>query len=604
MKKPAPKSISVKWVTNRLKERFSSVLKTGLKDNTPAQKILTLLISAILFFGVTILFRQFFNVMSVFGIRPSALPPTFGLMFGFFGVLGCAIGNIAADLTAGYAPLVIILGFIAQFTYGILPYVMWRAVDELKKAPFQPVRFDRAEYVFRYIAIILINAVITSVFLGSVMHGLRVSTFISTSTLMLLLNNFVFCVVLGLPIIILVGKRDLKINRKGLTMNERLVLIFLVSGIISGLLIGIFAVIELTYSILDPVTMWMRIYFYITINLFIFYMIAVVFLWYCEKKITIPVETISQIAKNFVGDGKEKKDSKAVVAECEKLIGGGTNLSEAGILAQAFKKMALDIDAYINNLTAVMSENERIATELNVARQIQADMLPKFFPAFPWRDEFEVYATMQPAKEIGGDFYDFFLVDDDHLCVVIGDVSGKGIPAALFMVIAKNLINNRAANGEEPEKVFKNVNNQLCEGNENAMFVTAWLGVFEISTGKVIFVNAGHNPPLIMRRNGAGEYLNMQKSLMLAGMGGTNYKQAEFQLCRGDTLFLYTDGVTEANNVKGELYGSKRLLDALGNMSNLSPQNILGGLKSDIEEFTEGEPQFDDIAMLALRVKA
>ncbi|MCL2285965.1 MAG: SpoIIE family protein phosphatase [Firmicutes bacterium] len=568
------------------------------------KKIQTTLLSAILFFVITLLFRQFFNILSVMGIRPSALPPVLGLMFGPFAVLGCAIGNFIADIVSGYSLLISVLGFVAQFIYGLLPYLMWRTVDELRNRPSHPVRLNKSKYVLRYILIVIINAIITSAFLGSIKQSISISSLISTATLMLLLNNFVFCIVLGIPMLIIINMKNLKANRLSLSMNERLVLVFLVSGIISGVLIGVFAVVELTYAITDPVAMWMRIYMYIAVNLLGFYMIAVVFLWYCEKNITVPVEAITNIAKSFVGDGQEKKDSSSIIAECERLITGKENsLSEAGILAQAFKKMTHDIDDYIRHLTAVMSENERIATELNVASQIQADMLPKIFPAFPGRDEFEVFAIMQPAKEVGGDFYDFFLIDDDHLCIAIGDVSGKGISAALFMVIAKTLINNRARSGEEPKVVFTNVNNQLCEGNENAMFVTAWIGVFEISSGKLTYVNAGHNPPLIKKANGSCEYFQVQKSIVLAMINGVQYRQAEIQLNCGDTLYLYTDGVTEAHNVAGELYGQERLITAIDNIPDLVTKDILDYIKSDVDNFAAGVPQFDDIAMLMLSVK-
>jgi len=562
------------------------------------------ILTTIVFFITTMLFREFFNVMSVMGIRPSALPPVLGLVFGPFGVLGCVLGNLIADIVSGYAPLMIILGFVAQCTYGILPLLMWRAFNELKKKPLQPIRLNKSNFVLRYIIIVSINAIITSSFLGSIMQSLGISSFVSTTTLMLLLNNFVFCIVLGIPIIVAVSIYKLKFSKMSLSMNERMVLIFLLASIISGLLIGIFVVVELSYAIADPVTMWMRIYMYVAINLLGFYVIAIAFLRYCEKNITIPVETITKVARNYISDDKERKESTTIIAECEKLISNKNgNLSEAGILAQAFKQMALDIDAYIDHLTAVMSENERIATELNVARQIQSDILPQNFPAFPERDEFKIYATMQSAKEIGGDFYDFFLIDNDHLCIVIGDVSGKGIPAALFMVTTKTLINNCARSGEDPKNVFANVSNQLCEGNENAMFVTAWLGILQISTRKVIYVNAGHNPPIVKKRDGSCEYLKTRRGLMLAGMIGTKYVQEELQLDRGDLLFLYTDGVTEANNLEAILYGQERLLVSLTNVSNATPFSILDYLKSEIDNFADGAPQFDDIAMLALSIE-
>ena len=281
--------------------------RESLLKHATLNKTLITVISGILFFVTTMLFRQHFNIMAVMGIRPSALPPVFGLMLGPFGVLGCAIGNLAADIVSGYSVLVSALGFVAQFTYGILPYLMWKSFDELRNKPSTPVNFINAGNVIRYVVIILINAVIMTAFLGSIIHNLGASRFISNPTLMLLLNNIVFCIVIGIPIIILMSAIKSGIKGISLSMNERLVLIFLVAGIVSGGIIGIFVVRELSYAIADPVTMWMRIYMYIAINLIAFYMIAIVFLLYCERKITIPVESIADIARSFVsGDGERK----------------------------------------------------------------------------------------------------------------------------------------------------------------------------------------------------------------------------------------------------------------------------------------------------------
>jgi sigma-B regulation protein RsbU (phosphoserine phosphatase) len=275
---------------------------------------------------------------------------------------------------------------------------------------------------------------------------------------------------------------------------------------------------------------------------------------------------------------------------------------EIEALADAFNTMTRKLREYIENLSKVTAEKERVSTELNIAAQIQSDMLPRRFPAFPERGEFDIHASMQPAKEIGGDFYDFFLIDDDHLCVVIADVSGKSVPAALFMVIAKTLINNHARAKEEPQEVFTKVNGQLHEGNETSMFVTAWMGVLTISTGEMTFVNAGHNPPLLKRAGGTYEYLKTKKGFVLAGMEGFQYKQLDMRLGKGDTLFMYTDGVTEANNPADELYGEKRLQDSLNRFSELPVSELLPRIREDVERFTEGNPQFDDITMLALRM--
>ena len=208
-------------------------------------------------------------------------------------------------------------------------------------------------------------------------------------------------------------------------------------------------------------------------------------------------------------------------------------------------------------------EKERIGAELNVATQIQADMLPSIFPAFPERKDFDIYATMDPAKEVGGDFYDFFLIDGDHLGMVMADVSGKGVPAALFMVIAKTLLKNSTMKGGQPADIVAEVNNQLCEGNEAQLFVTAWLAVLELSTGRGVAVNAGHEHPCLRRAEGSFELVKYRHSPALATMEGIPFRQHEFRLQPGDTLFVYTDGVCEATNADNELFGEERMVEAL-----------------------------------------
>ncbi len=275
---------------------------------------------------------------------------------------------------------------------------------------------------------------------------------------------------------------------------------------------------------------------------------------------------------------------------------------EIELLGESFERMTASLKAYIENLTRVTAEKERIGAELSVATRIQASMLPCIFPPFPNRPEFDLYAVMIPAKEVGGDFYDFFMVDEDHLAVVIADVSGKGIPAALFMMTAKTLIKTLAQAGIPPAKVLEEANARLCEGNEAEMFVTAWIGVLEISTGQFAFANAGHNAPLIRRKGECFEALKTRPGFVLAGMEGTRYQQAETALLPGDMLYLYTDGVTEAANPEEKLYGEGRLKRALDARYTANLKSLLNGVKEDIDAFASGAEQSDDITMLVLRV--
>lgn len=274
---------------------------------------------------------------------------------------------------------------------------------------------------------------------------------------------------------------------------------------------------------------------------------------------------------------------------------------EIQTLAQALNQMEVDIVRYIDNLAVVTAEKERIGAELNVATQIQASMLPNTFPPFPERPEFDIYASMEPAREVGGDFYDFFLVDGDHLALVIADVSGKGVPAALFMVVAKTLLKNAAQMGLSPKDALSRVNDQLCENNEAEMFVTVWLGILEISTGRLTCANAGHEYPALRRAGGAYELLRDKHGFVLAGMAGARYREYELQLAPGDELYVYTDGVAEATNSREELFGTRRMLEALNQRPDVGPDALLPRVKEEIDLFVGDAPQFDDITMLGLR---
>lgn len=272
-------------------------------------------------------------------------------------------------------------------------------------------------------------------------------------------------------------------------------------------------------------------------------------------------------------------------------------------LSESFNFMLEKLEDYIANLSKVTAEKERIGAELDIAKHIQASMLPCIFPAFPERKEIDIYATMDPAKEVGGDFYDFFMVDDTHLAIVMADVSGKGVPAALFMVIGKTLIKDHTTPGTDLGKVFSDVNNLLCESNSEGLFITAFEGVLNIETGEFNFVNAGHEMPFICKHGGDFEPYKIRPGFVLAGMEDIKYRAGSMTLEAGDKIFQYTDGVTEATNENNELYGMKRLGDILNEIKDDSPRNILDIVKRDIDHFVGEAPQFDDITMLCLEYR-
>lgn len=270
-------------------------------------------------------------------------------------------------------------------------------------------------------------------------------------------------------------------------------------------------------------------------------------------------------------------------------------------LANSFGNLNDKINQYIDSLTKIMEEQKRIGAELDLAARIQSSYLPEGKNPFPDRTEFELSASMDPAKEVGGDFYDFFLMDEDHLCMVIGDVSGKGVGAALFMMVTKTLIHSQATSTDSPAEILSVVNNRLCENNETEMFASVWIGVIDLKTGVVRGANAGHEYPALRRASGEFELFKKKHGLVIGSMEGLRFTEYEFTMEEGDILYVYTDGVAEATNAENELYGTDRMLSALNERKDASVEEILSHVLKNINGFVKEAPQFDDITMMGIR---
>ena len=305
------------------------------------------------------------------------------------------------------------------------------------------------------------------------------------------------------------------------------------------------------------------------------------------------VRPIERIQKN-VWKYRELKESEPVLKDLATI----NVKNELGALSGDISDMIVSIDQYVDEIQTITAENERIEAELNVATRIQAEMLPSDFPAFPDRKDFDLYATMDPAKEVGGDFYDFFMLDEDHLVLVIADVSGKGVPAALFMVNSKTRIQNQAGFGKTPGEVLSAVNDQLCVGNESGFFVTVWMAIIDLKTGKGVAANAGHEHPVIRRADGSYEASIYKHSPAVGVMEGVPFREHEFELHPGDRIFVYTDGVPEATSSAEELFGMDRLIESLNSHEKDSLEELLPHVKEDIDAFVGDAVQFDDITML------
>lgn len=268
---------------------------------------------------------------------------------------------------------------------------------------------------------------------------------------------------------------------------------------------------------------------------------------------------------------------------------------------EEFASLSDDINATVDTLKRYIAEAEsRIDRELEFARQIQHSALPSVFPPYPERKDFAIFASMDAAKEVGGDFYDFCLTDANHLMFLVADVSGKGIPGALFMMRAKTTVKNLVESGKDIDEVFTEANKRLCENNEAEMFVTAWMGLLDTETGLLQYVNAGHNPPLVRHRDGRFAYLRTRPNFILAGMSTTRYQKHEWQMEPGDEIFVYTDGVTEAADTDDRLYGEERL-EAILSAARGTPEELCRTVRADLEKFTKGAEQSDDITMLCVK---
>ena len=314
---------------------------------------------------------------------------------------------------------------------------------------------------------------------------------------------------------------------------------------------------------------------------------------YIRKHFVDPVEKVSDEASRFARENTKGEP-----------LGKVSKFEVFSNLANSIDTMETDMVNYIDNLTAVTSEKERISSELSLAKTIQENSVPNIFPAFPEREEFDVYASMTPAKEVGGDFYNFFLVDEDHLAIVIGDVSGKGIPAALFMMVTNILISDRTHMGGTPAEILSYVNDNLYSHNRAEMFVTLWLGILEISTGKIIMANAGHEDAAVYHKNTNQFELFKTKHGFVAGaLSGVKYQDFEIQLEKGDKVFLYTDGVPEATNAEEKMFTLGGMVDVLNHYKESAPQEILQGISVSVDAFVGDAPQFDDLTMLCLEWK-
>ena len=323
--------------------------------------------------------------------------------------------------------------------------------------------------------------------------------------------------------------------------------------------------------------------------------LSLICLFMVYRLIISPLKSVQENIRNY----RETKDSETVIANLKEI----NSKNEIGDLKNDVIELAEEIDDYVDKIESISAEKHRIESELDMAKRIQLSMMPSVFPPYPDRNEFEIYASVEPAREVGGDFYDFFLIDKDHLCMVMADVSGKGVPAALFMMGSKIVIKNSAMLMNSPAKILTRANESICENNEQDMFLTVWLGILELSTGKLVAANAGHEYPALMRAGEKFEIIKSKHGFVIGGFEDAIYMDYELQLEPGDKLFLYTDGLPEATNGDNEMLGIDGMLDALNENCESHPEVILNGVKNAVDGFVKEAEQFDDLTMMCIEYK-
>lgn len=636
------------------------------------RNIKIVVICAVVFFCMTMPFHLFVALTNLTEVRPAAaLPPVCGLLFGFWGALGCALGNFIADLVCGYNIAISIISFFVQVVTSYMFYVMWygQFVGDEKTKKAQYPSLNKVSNVVRFCLCICISALFTAVMIGCLLKIFDSGDIFSNTTIIIFFNNVIFGILFGLPLTSLLTKSKVQIimpqppkkekNKKTLVLlsnfflvlfmlsvvfcvayrifcdnvpvimyigaivfvwlgllikplkscddivrktgtfsiNEEMIFNFTFVGIALTVFLGIMNYMRLQELGYNGVELWERLYLWISYIIIFYFIIAILTLRYMEKNITLPISKISEVASKYDTDNYTES-SALITEECRKLA---KHKNEIGAMSKSIERMITDIGIYTEDIKTKTAERQRMVAELDIASKIQLGIVPHNFEDFMPMGA-EIFADMVPAKMVGGDFYDFFRIDDSKIGIVIGDVSGKGVPAALFMSMTKMLIEMFLMEGKTTAEALTLSNKYLCEHNSADMFVTVLAAVYDTQSGELSYSNAGHNPPIVCQ-NDICSFLKLNHGLMLGSLDFVVYKEEKMILNNNDMLFLYTDGVTEANNKEQTLFGEEKLLDVLNQNINSKAEEIVNTVKKSVNSFSEGMEQFDDMTMVLMRVR-
>ena len=570
-------------------------------------------------FAVELIFNYLFEVQHIGGYyiyADIALGPIFGLMFGPMGALGFALGTLVGELAEGIGLPAPFIDFIITFFISALTYRLWYTTFNRGKK--DTPRFNSTYNIIKFLSITILISIVYFSFLVisfSLFHNLNYSYSISDVNFNVpyMLNIITFTIIFGLLLISSFNilkiplqtpkKRisKININQNYLTFDvtveptndnysiiEEMILVFLAIITLTIVLnFNYFNILILSYvPKIDPSYQILIILSFTSVFILL---VSLIYIRFVEKTITNPLYDMINTADNYF----KTKNKVESVYKLKKYI---TNDDSIGLLAKSFVTLYDKIRTNLNQLQITTSEKEKFKTEFDVASQMQSNMLPKNFDEITKNESFEIYAYMKPASEVGGDFYDYFKIDEDHVYFVIGDVSGKGIPVKTMY-----LIENHTKFNEDLSQVIEKVNNLAYERNDEELFVTIWLGKLNLKTGKLSYVNAGHNQPLVKHDSNNFEYLKTHPNLVIGGMEDIQYNEHEINLNAGDMIFLYTDGVTEANDNYNGFYGENRLKETINENKNKKLNDIINEITKDIDKFCNNSEQYDDITMLIIK---
>lgn len=637
----------------------------------------TVFFTASAFFILTVVFKYILTVFNLSVVRPiSAMLPVCGLLFGFWGAIGCAIGNFLADIIGGTDIITSAVSIIIQTATSYMTYALWYSrmnkKSMLQKTPFPSLA--KSNNVLRYGVTVFITSVYCAFMIGFLTCIFESEQLFANRTIIVFFNQFIFGILLGFPILAVLTRFDLpfavpqvhkprsffknrntsamlsnaflvisfvliiasavlyryfklsvnclfclfaliiilssaslllrplfpceklkKSSTSIITLNEKMVISFTMLGVVISVMIGVMGYCEHAKLTNDMLHIWENVCINISIAMICYFALAVISLKSMEMGITLPVTEITDAVTKY-DTNNYAQSSTQIIKKCRSYE---NNKSEISKLAKSIVKMLTDIGIYTEDIKVKTEERQRAKSELEISSRIQLGILPHNFDDYALLGA-DIYADMIPAKTVGGDFYDFFKTTDNKIAVVIADVSGKGVPAAMFMSMTKMVIEMYLVNGKTPAQTLTLANKYICEHNSADMFLTAFVGVYNCENGEFIYANAGHNPPVLCR-NGKPEFMKLKAGFMLGSLDFIKYEQEQILLEDSDSLFLYTDGVTEGNDKNGEFFGEKRLLDIFENSQNMTSYQMVNSVEKSAYDFSQGIEQFDDMTMLALK---